>query len=199
MSHPQITFAPLQPEQERLVLQWLHKPHVKEWFHGAGLQNTIQGIASFISGNEKRFDAWVAYCDGIPFGFLIIFEITKTEVEVLDSHLVKWVDRGKESITLDILIGDENYLGKGLATPMIEEFISQRYPTIDVVFIDPEASNSRAIHVYEKAGFEKIDNFIASWHPVTHVLMRKVVAISRVNVPGAEYHSFKGIAGKCLK
>ena len=39
------------------------------------------------------------------------------------------------------------------------------------VLIDPEATNKRAIHVYQKVGFKIIGEFIASWHPVPHYQM----------------------------
>jgi RimJ/RimL family protein N-acetyltransferase len=39
------------------------------------------------------------------------------------------------------------------------------------VLTDPEATNKRAIHVYEKVGFKTIGEFIASWHPVPHYQM----------------------------
>ena len=40
-----------------------------------------------------------------------------------------------------------------------------------VLRIDPEATNTRAIHVYEKIGFKITGEFIASWHPVPHYQM----------------------------
>jgi RimJ/RimL family protein N-acetyltransferase len=39
------------------------------------------------------------------------------------------------------------------------------------VLIDPEATNTRAIHVYKKIGFKIVGEFIASWHPVPHYQM----------------------------
>ncbi len=39
------------------------------------------------------------------------------------------------------------------------------------MLIDPEATNTKAIHVYEKVGFKIIGEFIASWHPVPHYQM----------------------------
>jgi RimJ/RimL family protein N-acetyltransferase len=39
------------------------------------------------------------------------------------------------------------------------------------VLIDPETSNTRAIHVYKKVGFKITGEFIASWHPVPHYQM----------------------------
>ncbi len=55
---------------------------------------------------------------------------------------------------------------------MITEFIADKLNNSDIIFIDPEKANSKDIHIYQKAGFEKIDEFTASWHPVPHVLMR---------------------------
>lgn len=63
---------------------------------------------------------------------------------------------------------DVNYIGKGLAVPMIREFLIGQFSNIKRVLTDPEATNARAIHVYQKVGFKIIGKFIASWHPVPH-------------------------------
>lgn len=54
---------------------------------------------------------------------------------------------------------------------MIREFLTSQFPNVKKVLIDPEATNARAIHVYQKAGFKIIGEFIASWHPVPHYQM----------------------------
>ena len=43
-----LTFSRVEEKDEALVLEWLHKPHVNEWYHGQGLQNTIKGLRQFI-------------------------------------------------------------------------------------------------------------------------------------------------------
>lgn len=78
---------------------------------------------------------------------------------------------GEDAITLDLFICDLNYLGKGIAVPMIREFLISQFPNVKRVLIDPEATNKRAIHVYQKVGFKIIREFIASWHPVLHYQM----------------------------
>lgn len=62
-------------------------------------------------------------------------------------------------------------MGKGLAVPMTQEFLTRHFSHTVKVFIDPEATNTRAIHVCEKAGFKIIDQFIAAWHPMPHYKM----------------------------
>ncbi len=145
-------FAPAKESQIALIHGWLELNHIKEWIHGKGLQNTLNGLEEFFQG-ESNTTYWIGYYKGTPFSFLI----TSPE--------------GTDAITLDLFICDLNYLGKGLAAPMIREFLISRFPNVKKILIDPEATNTRAIHVYQKAGFKITGEFIASWHPVPHYQM----------------------------
>lgn len=142
-------FAYAQASQMPMIHQWFAQDHIRSWLHGVGLQNTINGLAEFFQGNEKT-TYWIGYANDIPFSFLIT------------------APDGEDAITLDLFICDLNYLGKGLAVQMIREFLMTHFRHMKRVLIDPEATNKRAIHVYEKVGFKKIGEFIASWHPVPH-------------------------------
>jgi RimJ/RimL family protein N-acetyltransferase len=151
--HPsEFHFSPAESSQISLIHGWLQQDHIKEWIHGAGLQNTLNGLEKFFRG-ESTTTYWIGYHKGSPFAFLI----TSPE--------------GCDATTLDLFICDLNYLGKGLAVPMIREFLTSQFPNVKKVLIDPEATNKRAIHVYQKAGFKIIGEFIASWHPVPHYQM----------------------------
>lgn len=112
----------------------------------------MNGLQKFFRG-ESITTYWIGYHKGAPFAFLI----TSPE--------------GSDATTLDLFICDLNYLGEGLAVPMIGEFLTSQFPNVKKVLIDPEATNARAIHVYQKAGFKIIGEFIASWHPVPHYQM----------------------------
>ena len=78
---------------------------------------------------------------------------------------------GDNAITLDLFICDVDYLGKGISVPMIRKFLVTHFSEVKRVLIDPEMTNTRAIHVYQKVGFKIIGEFIASWHPVPHYQM----------------------------
>ncbi len=145
-------FSPAESCQIALIHTWLQQDHIKEWIHGQGLQNTLNGLESFFHG-ESTTTYWIGYHESTPFAFLI----TSPE--------------GSEATTLDLFICDLHYLGKGLAVPMIHQFLINHFPKVKKVLIDPEATNKRAIHVYKKAGFKVTQEFIASWHPVPHYQM----------------------------
>lgn len=145
-------FSPFESSQISLIHGWLQQSHIKEWIHGVGLQNTLNGLEKFLR-DETSTTYWIGYHKGTPFAFLI----TSPE--------------GVDATTLDLFICDLNYLGKGLAVPMIQEFLTSQFSNVKKVLIDPEAANQRAIHVYQKAGFKITGEFIASWHPVPHYQM----------------------------
>jgi RimJ/RimL family protein N-acetyltransferase len=79
--------------------------------------------------------------------------------------------RSTEAITIDVLIGEEEFLGRGLAYRMVREFLLKEFSHVDQVFLDPEVANPKAVHVYEKIGFKKLERFVATWHPVPYWLM----------------------------
>ncbi len=135
-----------------MIHQWLAQDYIAKWIHGAGLQNTLNGLEKFFQGKTTT-TYWIGYDGEIPFAFLI----TSPE--------------GDDATTLDLFICDPNYLGKGLAVPMIRTFLKTHFSHVKRVLIDPEATNTRAIHVYQKVGFKITGEFIASWHPVPHYQM----------------------------
>ena len=159
---PTFHFFPVISSQRAFIHEWLEQKHIKEWMHGVGLQNTLNGLEKFFQGVSDT-TYWIAYDKETPFAFLI----TSPE--------------GKDEITLDVFICDLTYLGKGIAVPMIKEFLRSQFSDVKKVLIDPEATNTRAIHVYQKVGFKIVGEFIASWHSVPHyqmeLLMKDLIGV----------------------
>jgi hypothetical protein len=104
-------FAPAESSQKVLIHQWLEQKHIKEWLHGVGLQNTLNGLEKFFRGESDTI-YWIGFDKDIPFSFLI----TSPE--------------GKDTITLDLFICNLNYLGKGLAVSMIKAFLTSQFPLL---------------------------------------------------------------------
>lgn len=176
VNHTDFSFKELTVDYEPLVLSWLKMPHVNEWFHGVGLENTIQGIRSYLEGKRLNHKGYVLFFKEVPFAYIMVNQLTKDDYVSPTSFYKKWIEKDFQYITMDLFIGDKEYLGRGLASPMISVFIATHCADVKGIFIDPESTNHKAIHVYEKVGFQKIDSFIAPWHPVPHTLMLKTVS-----------------------
>jgi RimJ/RimL family protein N-acetyltransferase len=160
------TFKPVEATDRSLVHSWLKQPHVAEWFYGEGLQNTFEHLDQFLQGSSQS-QYWLAYDNHHPFAFLITSTVAKPKDE-----LTRWCEEDGLAITLDILIGDIAYLGRGLSYSLIREFLLSQFPQAVEVLIDPEATNARAVHVYQKVGFTILDEFIPSHSPNLHYMMR---------------------------
>ncbi len=153
MTNPTFNFKLAKASDKERIIRWLDQDHIRQWIHGVGLQNLLKNLDRFFEETSVS-QHWIASERDTPFAYLLT------------------TPEGPDAISLDLFICDLNYLGKGLAVPMIQNFLHSQFPHIKEIFIDPEASNTRAIHVYQKAGFKIIGEFIASWHPVPHYKMR---------------------------
>ncbi|KTD51297.1 GNAT family N-acetyltransferase [Legionella quateirensis] len=153
------SYRPVEPTQKKWVCDGIVQKHISEWLHGEGLKNTFIDLEHFPDRGSWGIH-WIAYDNEIPFAYLITSKLEQLSPD------------DKEAITLDLFICNLDYLGKGLAVQMIHEFLLSQYSYVDRVLIDPEIANQRAVHVYEKAGFQIIEEFIAEWHPVPHYRMQ---------------------------
>ena len=178
------TFVALDTAHQGMVTEWLNADHVKPYFHGEGLDNTLRDMALFCEDDPAAesciFDHWIALSDGVPFGYLMTSPVVGPHNP--DDPVDKWYIDGKLTFTLDLLIGPVEFLGRGLAHVMIQKFILDKFSHADYFIIDPEQNNSKAVRVYEKAGFVKVDEFIPSYDPKPHFMMRLAVASLSSNV-----------------
>ena len=159
-----------------MVQQWLKQDYVAEFWYGAGLQNTLASLSDFINGKRSIFTHWVAYDEDVPFGFLMTSEINIEK----DLPYSKYCSANSKAITLDLLIGRSSYLGKSFGSQMIKEFLKQEFNDVTDVFIDPGINNHKAIHVYEKAGFTRLEKFIPDWDISHPCLLMHLKLISRL-------------------
>ena len=155
----------------------MHQDYIREWIHGQGLNNLINGLEKFYQhmnegkGLERDSEItqhWIAYDNYRPFAYLLTSNVFKN---IADDY-AKYSELEGLAITLDVFICDPNYFGKGLGSTVIKEFLLSNFSDVSEIFIDPEKSNKRAVHVYEKVGFKIVGEFLAPWHPVPHHIMK---------------------------
>lgn len=104
----------------------------------------------------KRTPLWreqlIAEADGRPVGIVQIIDPREEE-----EHY--WGDMPKGKRAIDIWIGEENDLGRGYGTKMMELALARCFQNaeVDEILIDPLESNTKAIRFYERLGFSFLE------------------------------------------
>ncbi len=137
-----LTIRMLTSDDFPLLLEWLAKPHVKEWWDDG--DDTLEKVArhySHQSPTKQRFI--LLYHAGIqegkeqPIGYLQ-YEIDEEGIANIDQFL-----------------GVEEMLNRGLGTQAIKlllAYVTTRHQPA-IVTVNPAPTNKRAIRCYEKVGF----------------------------------------------
>ena len=102
---------------------------------------------------------------------------------------------------MDYMIGNTQFLGKGLGSKTLDAFIDyfreQIDPQADTFFIDPNANNPKARHVYEKASFAYVADFImgsgCSGAGQKHYFLVKKITLDNKGSKNFNTHEPKGL------
>ncbi|HUQ98753.1 MAG TPA: GNAT family N-acetyltransferase [Gemmatimonadaceae bacterium] len=145
-----ISFRPLRTEDLPLLHEWLHRPHVAEWWQpGPSLDEVVADYAPAIVARIPN-RCYIATIGGRQIGFIQDYSPAGFHDEGwwLEEH-----DSGVRGI--DQFLCNAEDLNRGLGTAMIQSFVSRLFsdPAVTRIQTDPAPSNSRAIRCYEKVGF----------------------------------------------
>lgn len=176
MTDSAIAFHRARPADGDTLLAWLKEPHVREFWDlsDAGRANMM----NYLDGTKDVFDYWVGELDGTPFCQVMTTDAWDGEPR----HLTPFIAPHGETWTVDFMIGDPARVGRrlaALALTAFADFAKSVEPRLASLLIDPMAINTRAIHVYEKAGFRKVAEFVPPHGPFAgenHFLMSLAIA-----------------------
>lgn len=165
----EITFEKATQKHKEIIFKWLAEPHMMEFWDNT--QDHKDDILHFINGEKQHYfygttKYWVANIDDDSYAFILTDEIKESQ-EGLSELLKQNLSKTGNTIGLDFGIGNKAFLGKGLAAPTLKAFVRFYQTNVDheadTFFIDPDEHNPRAIHIYQKAGF----NIVGKEEPAT--------------------------------
>jgi RimJ/RimL family protein N-acetyltransferase len=162
-----ISFRRLAKTDLRMVHDWLNSPEVAKWYKEGGLgypslEYVTKKWSPRILGSEPT-QCYIVLYEGKPIGYM--------QCALNDDNPRYKEAYGLEGKTagIDIFIGDEHYLHKGMGSSIITKFLQDVVLVIydvSTCTIDPEPVNSVAIRAYEKAGFRYLTTV---WNPIDNV------------------------------
>jgi aminoglycoside 6'-N-acetyltransferase Ib len=149
-----ITFRPLRETDLLLLHDWIHRPHVAEWWDGGDAGESLEDTKSkylprLHEGSSVK--AYIALFLDEPIGFIQSY----VALGCGDGWWEDETDPGVRGI--DQFLCDGGKLGQGLGSRMVAAFVRKLFedPRVTKVQADPDPTNARAIRCYEKAGFRR--------------------------------------------
>lgn len=149
------------------IFNWLTEPHIIEFWDNS--QAHKDDIINFTLGRkipspycDGKYVYWIASFNNEPFAMLMT--IQETHKEDIDQENLSRLSKTGATYGLDFMIGNPQFLGKGhgakTLSAFIEYFRTNFDSKADTFLIDPDSSNPRAKHVYMKAGFSHVCDFV---------------------------------------
>ena len=148
MSKPEkITMRPATPTDLPLLRHWDEQPHTV-----ASDPNDDWHWEEELYRQPPWRQQLIAELNGRPIGFIQIIDPAQE-----DSHY--WGEVPPHLRAIDIWIGEQENLGKGYGTRMMQLAIDSCFedPLVQAILLDPLASNHRAHRFYERLGFRFVE------------------------------------------
>ncbi|HEX3795102.1 MAG TPA: GNAT family N-acetyltransferase [Acidimicrobiales bacterium] len=156
MTDADLTLRPLARADFPMVVEWLARPHVQEWW---GEPLSADGVEAEFGPCVDPGDptlVFVCEVDGHPVGLAQCYRMADNA----DYAIAVGIDDGAG---IDLLLADAARRGQGLGPRIIAAVAAvawERYPEISRVLAGPSVHNTRSHRAFEKAGF-------TAWRQVT--------------------------------
>lgn len=158
-----LSLRPLSKDDFHLLVNWINAPHVVPWWDGPADINWVSEHYSCRLAEDAPTRVYVAVLADKPIGFVKLYRFADyPDWDKLFSI--------KNAAGIDYLIGEFEFLGKGLGTQMIKliiPIIFNRYPDVNIIIAAPKRDNRASCRSLEKATFKLIeDRLFKSDNPV---------------------------------
>ena len=141
-----------------LIATWLSNPVVCDYYEGRtkplDLEKVKEKFAHRARG-ESRVTVCIIEYENQAIGFVQFYPAKPNEYgesEAID------MSKYEAPYGMDIVIGDPAFWNQGIGTEVVRLTIQYlfRAKNADIILIDPQTRNARAIRCYEKSGFHPI-------------------------------------------
>jgi RimJ/RimL family protein N-acetyltransferase len=156
-----IEFRPLAESDLPQIEEWLRREHVARWWRD-DMQESLAEYRAGLEGREPT-DHYLIVLDGRAIGMIQTYLVADYQ----DWEEIVQVGPGVAGV--DILIGDEDQVGRGLGPKILAQFVRD-VVTADAVVATVEEPNRRSWRAFEKAGFRRVRDVEEEGLP--HRLMR---------------------------
>jgi len=140
-----------------MLARWLAEPLVARWWNHEWTEAAMErDFGPSIDGSDPT-EICIATGEGTPFGLIQRYRIDDNP-EYAD-ELAGVCQIGARALSIDYLIGEPSFRGRGLGTQMIRTFVEaswSRYPDAHEVIVPVSVANRSSWMALERAGFQRV-------------------------------------------
>jgi aminoglycoside 6'-N-acetyltransferase len=150
----ELNFRPLTKADFELFARWIGRPYVQKWWKEPATVEHVAKEYGACTDGDLTTRVYVVQAGAKPIGIIQVFKL---------ASYPEWdkVLAVPGAISIDYLIGEEDYIGRGYGTRMIKQFIDTvarpLYPDASGVATSAEVGNAPSLGALAKAGFEPGD------------------------------------------
>ncbi len=127
---------------------WHHQPHVIPFWNQNFSETAYKDHLKKLLA-DKHQTLYIGYLNNVPMSYWEAYWAK-------DDLIANYYDAEKEDQGIHLLLGPEEYLGKGLALPQLRAMIAFQFKhkKTEKVVAEPDVRNKKMIHIFEKCGFK---------------------------------------------
>ncbi|MGM7700815.1 GNAT family N-acetyltransferase [Pseudalkalibacillus sp. Hm43] len=137
-------------EDSPYLVKWLNDPEILKWYEGRDQPHEIGKVKEhFFSKSNERVKRNIILLDGNEIGYVQYYPLSDEEKRVYGYK------KTEKIFGMDQFIGETSEQDKGIGTKMILAVVQYLFEEkeAEIIAMDPQLRNKRAIHCYEKCGF----------------------------------------------
>lgn len=145
-----LSIRPLAPEDGRHLYRWLNDPAVLAFYDGRDNPGTWDRIAAhYLNKTGFPEQGCLVEWRQAPAGFLQVYPLAPADTARFG------FPTDDMTVGMDMFLGETSLWGQGIGTQLtrVASDALLGHWGADRVVLDPRISNTRAVHVYQKAGF----------------------------------------------
>jgi chloramphenicol 3-O phosphotransferase len=155
----QVVFEPLNEKHFALICNWFNKSHIQAFYslRSWTMEEVNQKLTPYLH-EKKGIKSYVIYFQKQPIGYIQSYPVKHHLWENLDlpQNIIQ------DAAGIDLFIGEENFLGKGLGTIIVNSFLETHiWPFYSFCLADPDVRNEPSIRMFLKCKFEKLKHILS--------------------------------------
>lgn len=148
-----MTIRKLEDRDKDAMVKWLNDPEVLKYYEGRDNPHDLKRVNQHYFEREDETTRCLVENDETAIGYIQFYPVLEEERMAYGYWNPDEIIYGT-----DQFIGEPDYWNKGLGTELVE--LMKKYllneKQADILVMDPQVWNERAIACYEKCGFQKV-------------------------------------------